>query len=63
LEYVNSGYQKYSVNLPANMAGEFIISTTPFSVVTLNGEQVDLSFGYIRLDPGLNDIEVRINSF
>ena len=45
------------------MAGEFIISTTPFSVVTLNGEQVDLSFGYIRLEPGLNDIEIRITSF
>lgn len=62
-EFVNSRYQKYSVILPANMAGEFKISITPQSVVTLNGEQVDLSFGSIRLNPGLNNIDIRINSF
>jgi hypothetical protein len=62
-EFVNSRYQRYSIKLPANMSGEFSASFTLQSVVTLNGEQVDLSFGTIRLNPGINNIEVRINSF
>jgi len=32
-------------------------------VVTVNGEPVSLSFGSVRLSPGVNDIEIRINSF
>jgi hypothetical protein len=54
---------EYTIELPANMAGEFNMDFSPQSVVSLNGETVNLSFGSIRLNPGLNEIEVRINSF
>jgi arylsulfatase A-like enzyme len=62
-EFVNSRYQKYSVILPANMAGEFNIDVSSQTIVTLNGEQINPHFGSVRLKPGTNNIEVRINSF
>jgi arylsulfatase A-like enzyme len=62
-EFVNNRLQKYSITLPANMAGEFNIDISSQSVITLNGEHVNPVFGSIRLNPGINDIEIRINSF
>jgi len=53
----------YTIELPANMSGEFSMDFSPQAVVSLNGEPVNLSFGSIRLSPGMNHIEVRINSF
>jgi len=53
----------YTIELPANMTGEFSIDFSPRAVVSLNGESVNLSFGSIRLSPGVNHIEVKINSF
>jgi hypothetical protein len=53
----------YTLELPANMAGTFSMDFSPKAVVSLNGEIVNLSFGSIRLNPGINQIEVRINSF
>jgi len=53
----------YYIELPANMAGEFSMDFPPQAVVSLNGESVNLSFGSIRLNPGMNHIEVKINSF
>ncbi len=61
--FVNDRLQKYSVELPANMVGEFSLDFSPQDVVTVNGKIVNLSFGTIRLEPGQNNIEVRINSF
>ena len=55
--------QEYEIELPANMAAEFSLSTSPEDVITLNGETVNLAFGNIRLYPGVNRIEIRINSF
>ncbi|MDP8244855.1 MAG: family 78 glycoside hydrolase catalytic domain [Candidatus Hinthialibacter antarcticus] len=60
---VNNRLQKYRIELPANMAAEFALSTSPEDVITLNGETVNLSFGNVRLYPGVNQIEIRINSF
>lgn len=54
---------KYSIELPANMLGEFSMDFSPQAVVSLNGKTVNLSFGSIRLNPGINEIEIRINSF
>ena len=62
-QFVNQRYQKYNIELPANMVGEFSLDFSPQDVVTVNGEPVNLSFGTIRLNPGKNDIEIRINSF
>ena len=60
---VNARLTQYSIEIPANMAGEFNAGFSAEDVVTLNGETVNLSFGSIRLNPGLNEIEVRVNSF
>ncbi len=54
---------RYIIHLPANMAGEFRKDFSPQEVVTLNGEDINLAFGSIRLKPGQNVIELRINSF
>jgi len=32
-------------------------------VVSLNGKEVNPAFGTIRLEPGINLIEIKINSF
>ena len=60
---VNSRLTQYSIELPANMAGEFKVALSPRDVVTVNGETVNLAFGSIRLEPGVSQIEVRVNSF
>ncbi len=60
---LDARFTKYTLELPANMAGEFSIDFSSQSVVSLNGEVVHLSFGSIRLNPGLNVIEIKVNSF
>ena len=60
---VSERFKKYSIELPANMAGEMILDDQGESVVTVNGKQSDPGFGSIRLRPGTNLVEVRINSF
>lgn len=60
---VSNRLSRYSIELPANMVGEFSLDFSPQAVVTLNGQAVNLSFGSIRLNPGVNEIEIKINSF
>ncbi|MDZ7606234.1 MAG: family 78 glycoside hydrolase catalytic domain [Cyclobacteriaceae bacterium] len=60
---INDRLSEYTIELPANMVGEFRTGFSPEDVVTLNGEPVNLSFGSIRLISGKSRIEVRINSF
>ena len=60
---VNNRFTKYTIELPANMAGEFITGFSSDDVVTINGNHVNPAFGTIRLSPGKNDIEIRVNSF
>ena len=60
---INARLTQYSIELPANMVGEFNAGFSAEDLVTLNGESVNLSFGTIRLNSGVNEIEVRINSF
>lgn len=60
---VNARLTQFKIELPANMVGEFDAGFSGEDVVTLNGETVNLSFGTIRLNPGLNEIEIKVNSF
>ncbi len=60
---VNNRLTRYKIELPANVVGEFNGGFSAEDVVTVNGEPVNLSFGSVRLSPGVNDIEIRINSF
>lgn len=62
-EKINNRLETFNIELPANMAGEFSMDFSPQAVITLNGETVNLSFGSIRLDPGVNEIVIKINSF
>lgn len=55
--------QIYTIELPANMVAEFTYPGSSENVVTLNGQWVNLGFGSLRLGPGLNKIDIRINSF
>jgi alpha-L-rhamnosidase len=67
---IRAGYEKqgprmakYTIELPANMAGEFTMDFPSDADVRLNGKGVILSFGSVRLEPGTNEIEIKINSF
>jgi hypothetical protein len=60
---VNNRLTRYEIELPANMVGEFISKFSPEVEVNLNGEKVNTAFGSIRLNPGINSIEIRVNSF
>jgi hypothetical protein len=60
---VNNRFTKYSIKLPANLAGEFSTVFSSEDVVTINGEPVNPAFDTVRLGPGENDIEIRVNSF
>jgi hypothetical protein len=62
-EFVNERLQKYRIVLPANVFAEFSLKLTSQNVVTLNGKELNLNFGSIRLEPGLNEIEIKVNSY
>ncbi len=53
----------YTIELPGNMLGEFVVDLAPEDEITLNGEIVNPLFGSVRLNPGINNIEVKINTF
>ncbi len=60
---VSNRLSEYKIELPANMYAEFVMDFPEKAVVSVNGEPVSLSFGSVRLNPGVNEIELRINSF
>lgn len=62
-KFVNSRRQTYTVEIPANMVAEFELVDTAGKEVKVNGEKVSTAFGSIRLMPGVNQIELVINSF
>jgi len=59
----NARLMNYSVQLPANMVGELKLKFSSEDVVTVNGKEVNPQFETIRLLPGSNEIEVKVNSF
>ncbi|MGB3798644.1 MAG: sulfatase/phosphatase domain-containing protein, partial [Lewinella sp.] len=62
-ENVDPRLQVYRITLPGNMVAEFTLDVEENQALTLNGERVNPAFSTIRLEPGLNRIEVRVNSF
>ncbi len=60
-EFVSSGSrtQKYTIELPANMVAEFKMDFSQQGEATLNGNSVNLSFGSIRLNSGVNEIVIK----
>jgi alpha-L-rhamnosidase len=64
-EYIRKSARLTSckIELPANMAGEILMEFDKNVVVSLNGKDVNLAFGSIRLTPGINQIEIKTNSF
>lgn len=60
---VSNRLSYYTIEIPANMVAEFVMDFPKTAVVSLNGEAVNLSFGSVRLEPGVNEIALRINSF
>lgn len=60
---LNARLSQFTIELPANMVGEFELNDGGSAVVTNNGQPINPAFGSIRLSPGVNKIEIRINSF
>lgn len=56
-------FTQFTIDLPANVVGEFEMNFQENVVVNVNNKPVNLSFGTIRLEPGTNQIDIRINSF
>lgn len=61
--FVNASRQLYDIELPANVGGELILQDATKGVVTVNKQIVNPAFESIRLEPGMNRIEIRVNSF
>ncbi|WP_373497613.1 sulfatase-like hydrolase/transferase [Aquiflexum sp.] len=59
----NNRLKRYVFELPANVSAELFLKFAPNDVVSLNGEKVNTQFGSIRLSPGMNEIELQVNSF
>lgn len=62
-KFISNRRQTYTIELPANMVAEFEVVNATGKEVKLNGEKVSLAFGSIRLMPGMNEIEMKVNSF
>ncbi|WP_167607719.1 family 78 glycoside hydrolase catalytic domain [Maribellus sediminis] len=60
---VNNRLTLYSIDLPANMVGDFRVNLSSEDVLTVNGETLNPVFGSVRLNPGKNEIEIQVNSF
>jgi alpha-L-rhamnosidase len=60
---ISNRVQRFVIELPANMVGEFDTSAFTDLIIIVNGESKNPAFGSIRLEPGVNEIELRINSF
>ncbi|MGB3587762.1 MAG: family 78 glycoside hydrolase catalytic domain, partial [Tunicatimonas sp.] len=62
-ELVSNRLQRYTIELPGNTVAEFALPDMSDTAISLNGQPINPSFGSIRLEPGVNQIEVRVNSF
>lgn len=62
-ELVTNRLKRYKVEIPANTGAVFTLPIADNEVVTLNGEKMNPVFGSIRLEPGVNYIEIRVHSF
>lgn len=60
---VGARLSNYTIELPANMVGEFSVVVSSEDVVTLNGNVINPEFGFVPLNSGKNEISIRVNSF
>ena len=60
---VSNRVQKYTIEIPANTLGEFSPEISSQDVVKVNGVLVHSAFGSIRLEPGIHEVDIKINSF
>ncbi len=62
-QWVGARQQNYEIELPANVGGELILPLLGDAVITSNGLKVNPVFKSIRLEPGMNRVEISVNSF
>ncbi|HSM62489.1 MAG TPA: alpha-L-rhamnosidase C-terminal domain-containing protein, partial [Gillisia sp.] len=61
--FINARLQTYEFEIPGNMAAEFTLNDLAGKDLIHNGEKVPSAFQVVRLTPGKNIIELKINSF
>ena len=61
--YNSPGLQTYEIHIPGNMIAEFSLKDIAGKDLIHNGEKVPSAFETIRLLPGKNIIQLKINSF
>jgi hypothetical protein len=54
---------EYNIELPGNMIGEFLVNLSSEDDLLVNGQSVNTMFKSVRLNPGPNKIEIKINTF
>jgi len=60
---LNSNQLKnYSIELPPKMTGDFILDDAPNKVITLNGKIIKIVGPLIRLNPGVNKLEIKMKT-
>ena len=62
-DVVSRRKQKYVIELPAGVSGEFLLPNLENKTIYLNTEKMNLKFGSVRLNPGENVIEVTVSQF
>lgn len=55
--------QLYQIELPANVSAELTLTYSSQDTVLLNGNKVNTMFSTIRLSPGMNRIELIVNTY
>jgi alpha-L-rhamnosidase len=58
----NSYLKIYSIQLPLKMSGEFILGETSILEVSLNGKTIRPVSPAIRLNPGINKLEIKLKN-
>lgn len=61
--YKSETLQVYEIEIPANMAAEFIIIPKPHKTHIHNGKKITSAFNTIRLAPGKHEIKLMNNTF
>jgi hypothetical protein len=55
--------ETFTIEIPANMVAEFELTDIGSKEVKLNGKKASTAFGVIQLMPGINRIDLVVNSF
>ncbi len=59
---VSSKLKSYSIELPPKMTGDFILNDASNKVITLNGKIIKAVGPVIRLNPGVNKLEIKLKT-